>query len=546
VVSDINKSNMKKENLLFILLASLLIIVFNLESIFVENLYQDDSSIYIEALNNSLVETQSRLNRSIIGPYVTYLFAELLVQSAYLARFILVLLSIFTSYLLFKFYIDNLELDFEVSVFASIIPFILPKQVLIPTFIMGSYLIWKIFFFLIVFLMLLKYLSHYDISKTSNKLRVCFITIGLFFSLQIFANPLIPIPFLFVLVYKYRRNIETQLIIATSILFIGFKLLKISKADSGVQEVTFFSLEEIIGRVQSSINYVNPITINHENQSTFFLVVFISLLLVSVISLIRNILVKKNIWQISNQHLGILFAIIWMACSLIPYLFSPYFASRYLFSFGFGYNLFIISILWLGFNRIEFLQNTQLKIITICALLLFSGINRNKEVDKFYKYRELLSQSLKSHLDSKYIPPNSQIVLLGKGEYINANGYWKWSSGYLKHLLNRPDITGLAGFKEKKFYDPIGINKRNYSHKMTGLELDKPLFVFYLNTDFVKDINYMLRYNYLNDKKDDEWVLYRIDEDNKTVTEFKKGYGKDELSKFINEKKIRDVDIFGY
>jgi hypothetical protein len=221
------------------------------------------------------------------------------------------------------------------------------------------------------------------------------------------------------------------------------------------------------------------------------------------------------------------FLITWsISTSIIFILFSKKFTSRYFHIPAFAINALLVISIFSIFAWF-FPRRKSIYTLALLVLILWSGYARYTNLKNIYTYYNKMNEPIANRINQIKYPEDSQIVIVGfkKRNKSKAMGNWGSSSGYLALITRRKDVTGIVG-KEHSYYDPfIPLRGSGYRNIMTGLSLNKPLFLFKILPQKKKIIQmeYFLRWR--DRTKNARWVLYRTDKKSGKIIRIKSGRG---------------------
>ncbi len=532
---------------IFLLIIFILVFYFNLNGVFLNTLYQDDNSNYLEGLTNNYDIIKERLKRDLFRPYVQYVFSELLAYSPTIARVVILFLMTLLSNVLLLIYYNLFRLPISISLFASILPFLIPQQTLYPSFVIGAYPIWILLLLLVTFYYLVKYIKK-DNNNEYRSVIFIFITFLFYVFFNTSTNPLFFIPLAITLFLLFKPN---RFIIIATLIIVGTgtsKLFKILYSTNSIEEINVFESSILLKRVSKFLYYSNPFNISN---LSFNLSLALILILFPIVLLIKN---KKNILHHSPINIPsiipLVFGLSWCLVSIAPFLFSPYFSTRYAFPFTIGYSLLFSWVLYYILKNIELKFKYPTEIFTLVVfstIILIAGITKVKEVNKLYRFREgIISQfTEKIKSDGINFPANSQIIIIGHGEYMYTNSFWKWSTGQIQYFTKRKDLTGLIG-KEKLYYNPFDKSKRGYSFRMNGLNSRQPIFIFNISSKECSQIFNVLTCEKISSSDKMKWAFYKLDSNGKTGIITSGSNSKEEIKTELIKLGYKEKAVYGF
>ncbi len=529
---------------------TLLLLVFNFPSLIPYQILLDDLGGYFEASSN--IFEISRFKRSITNSLINQLLIEVLEISPILCRLLIVIIFMIpTSLILFYLLFNIFGLSRFIAIASSTIPAILPLQTTIPTFIIGSYNIWGMFFFFLSIITVLKYL------RTDNNISYLSILFGLlfFFSIDITLNIFITIPILYLILCSKvgsKHKLKLYIIIVIGILFKVAKILIFPWKTTKINEI---SVEVVLNRFIDTIKFSNP-TFLQMNSIVYIWLILITLSILIYFYHLSKPVSNKNVSNNSklfNQSIGInvkgttFFLLIFISTLIIPLFFSPNFSSRYTYPVAFGLYPFLGFIIDPG---LKLIQRKSKKIHILFILLpVFIGVMRFISVSQNYELNNSLNKTIKCVKDNlNDINTNTQVIITGIAAHTAGTGsYWRWSSGFLRYVTGNKLIVGLVG-KERTFYSPFGIDKRSYNQTdlMSGLDKNLPTMIYkiQINNECVP-LKYILDYKKI-EYDVEEFGLYQVGSQvlkPKLINNFS---SKNNFINFLIEQDIDFSSIYGF
>lgn len=526
----------------------IIIIVFNLESILgLKTLIQDDLHHYYKYSENPGLDFYTS-KYDLTAPFIKWVSFNLMIWSPNLTRFLYTLLFMVpTSILLFYLYYKKLRLPEIVSFAAAVIPNILPYQVLIPSYINGSFIVFGMLFYVVSSLIGIKYLETYTGNATNTKTLIIY-SIIYFLTTQL--NPrmvfmLPPLVFLFLIINGPQRR-KITLISLTLVLSIYryYQTLSFPKQPTKIMDL---GMEEILRRFEIYFKEMIPFSLGSSSidiiiSIIFWIVIFIGLLI---------FIFKKDLYKnygIDSTKKGsfyiIVFLILYLFFNVYPYIaMTFYFTKRYFYVSGFAYSaLLVIAI----FSISSFFPKNHLKKISyllFSLLIIIIGISRYKETSQYNNLQNKLFYALKPHLINKEFPKNSQLYIISDVGIGTLHGQWLRSSAFLKIILDREDIVGFIGTNNLHYNFEnafIKIDREYYKRKsMHGLSLARPTFLYYFSdsSNELKQYKYGLYMSALPfqeqaTKNDIYWKVFEYDAQTGLKEVVERGIGLDSYLEF--------------
>lgn len=523
--------------------------LFNLIAVFGSKvLLHDEPGLYRLVVNDQFPAWMFQFN--LISPYTEWAAWHVLFYSPPLARGLYVLFLVIPIACCF-YYVFRSRFGFtrETAFAAAVLPTILPMQWQIPAGINMSYVMWGLLFSVISLIFGFHYLEK---STPKNWIRAASAILCYLIASQLMEQALFILPPLVLAFWGYRKFSKKHLF-----LILAFTLVGISKflmmAIHPRKAMQIMSLDVMLDRIGIFFQWALPIPgIPPLYASIFFLgIVFVGFYLYlkfpgepsesySIFShfssRVHHVMVYGYFlcWAVSN-----IFPIILLSIPYQPrYSYISMFGSHALFAFS------IYTIL-----KRFFPDKRRLGIVVFTGIILISGVSRTIHLNNIYAVGNSISAIISGDLNKIQLPLHSQIVI------VNAKGFyggWPRSSGYLQYTLKRNDLTGLIGRANQNGYynfdnhfDP-SLRKWARRYQMTGLVLEKPLFLFYFDEINGKLIQLEYALQWRGEKKDAPWTILKVDKTTGKILPLASGVGMEEylstLEK-LNVSGIRQSDI---
>lgn len=522
-----NRNELWKTTFPFVII-SIIIFIFNIISIWnFDGLFQDDQEYYFRLFNKNVSDLTFQRN-IIHAIYTLEIIKIATLTSIFSARFlIIVLLSIPCAFLVYYFTHYHYQLRISTSIAVAVIPFILPNEVLVPTYMVGSYMLPAIIFTFITIYFILKF------SKQSKFSITDYILAATFYFLAIESSELMALmlPVFLFLIFIFRKLSVKQFVLGSTFTFMAVvkAILVIIKPHGPVNNVrNEIPVSEIKRRIIHFLDFMNPF---HGLTNIGILnIILISIIIVGVIIVIVNHKRLKNILNLNsskeqpvNKYFYVvyyyLFPLVWLVFSSLPFLFfSQSFGSRYFSTAAIALNfLLIISISVI----VGLFTNRKMPLVIILVLILaVSGFNRQQNFRKYYQTLKNQFSELKQTLNNYVLPQNTQIVVTSSNRSLAIGyGITRRSNGALQYILKRRDVTGQIMI-EKNFYDPFQIFNKPWEFRSMDIDTLKNTYLFRcFHADSSKNmrLNYALRWE--DDKsKESHWSIFHFDEQGNATT----------------------------
>jgi hypothetical protein len=479
--------------------------------------------------------------------------------SIYFARLaIIVLFSIPGAFVIYFLAHNQYRLQKHASVAVAVLPFILPNEAQVPTYIIGSYMLPGIIAGLVCAWFILEYSKQPKLSVTYLILALVFYFLATE-STELFAS-MLPV-FLF-LIFAFRKLTWKQILLGAllSVIAVTKSLRIINNPHGKINSVeNDLPLKEIIFRIGHFPDYINPFygigNILILNIIIVLLILFAAGLVIKDQSRLTKILEPASEAELPrNKYFNFtyffLFPLVWVAFSASPFLFfSEASTSRYFTVASVASGFLIITSLHVIAGRYT---NSKIPLVIISILVILSaGINRQFSVKNYFHDPQEQINSIRNTLASCNLPVNAQVVIAtpaAKGLMIGY-GVTTNSIGSLQFILNRRDVEGQI-MKEKQFYDPFSLYKKPHRLRNADIDTLKSTFFFRCYQDDAgknRRFYYALRWN--DEKsKDSPWTIYKFD-DNGKKSNLVSGKGYDNYVKITDSLSLqgikRDEIMFG-
>lgn len=202
-------------------------------------------------------------------------------------------------------------------------------------------------------------------------------------------------------------------------------------------------------------------------------------------------------------------------------------------------NLLLAVSIYAIAGKYKFFYRNDAVVLILVGIVFYSGFSRLSVMGNMLAPYNAFHESFVTTLRKYDLPPSSQLVVFGVD--LSINGWWEYSSGYMKYATKRKDVTGLIG-PELKNYDPFDPVRRGFKKpdKMNGLSLDKPLFIFNVEeyrSFALRQKEFALQY------VNGAWTVYRFDKNRGSVREVGRGKGLENLPAFLTGRGIAVRDV---
>jgi hypothetical protein len=521
-----------KEALIYIGI-TLIVVFFNLIGIFgCDVLLHDDPGWYMDVLEGRF--PKGLIRYSTLIAYKEWMAWNIMTYSPQLARGLYVLLLLapisccFYYLLHYKFGFSRLS-----ALTASILPNILPYQWQIPAGINMSYTLWGLLFAVFSLIMGFHYLEK---TTPRNWMRLLGAVLLYYIATQMTEQGVFLLPPLVVAFFGCTRWSKKHAWLI-SLFFITAAVKFIHIVTSPRRPIYIASIDEMLKRFGIYIKLSLPFP---DIEPVFAVIFCLTIIGIGYILYIK----RPGLYSQARIHNWYLypFFICWYVSAIFIFLIVPIgYTPRYTHTASFGLNALLIFSLYVIFKK-GFLKKYKFHIFVFIGIIIYSGTFRYLHLKKVYAPLNNTQKIIIRELNKRALPLNSQVVIVGVKE---VWGGWKRASGYLKYALKRNDITGLIGsINSSEFYnfdnhfDPR-IRKFKKRFEMTGLSIDKPVFLFLLleKQQQLEQFEYALQWK--GRTKNAPWTILKVDKKMGKILPFRSGIGMKEylltLEKLIKQ-----------
>lgn len=579
----ISSKNNKHSYLLDLSIIFIILSIFNYYLVFAYDfLFQDDLTFYSHAVEYSFPFWPEG-KRPVLTLFKSFIFHipiyELMQISPKISRAVILFLEMIPlSFLFYLLLFKVFEWNRFISICIAVLPNILPNEVIIPFFINGSYVVIGALF--MTFGIIIFYIALTVANLKNKKILIVLSIFMVYFSSVSMEQSVFYIPALlsFSLFickkFHYKRFALIFSVTGTWMTILISKLVYVKLNPRATHSNQFLPTDEIINRSIKSFDVNTPFPLlikkilsylNIEMTNQPIIILFLIIILLSGILLFIQFFRKKA--GLESDFLIWLFFLTFSLAHLFPFLtMSPFNGSRYYYISSFPvislilFSTFILYKLTLfrpQRKKLSKLVSTG-AIFVLFLVVFLSGIFRVKKVKAVWTPKEKVFQNIKEQLAGYNFPVSSQIVLLGSLP-VNTGGYFIWSSGYLKYITKRNDITGVMP-KIFNFYNAFNINHRGYCWTMSGLDINKPVFIFKYSNRKWKHLKYGLQWMQSNVNKsnlphcknkrekirfdmESKWILYKFNLLIGNTTVLKEGIGMESYLDYLKKENISFNEI---
>jgi hypothetical protein len=510
------------------------IFVFNILAIWdVDGLFQDDQEYFYRLFGKHIGDL--KFSRNIIHAiYILDIIKIATTTSIYTARlFIILFLSLPTSFLLYYLVNNRYRLEKPTAAAVAILPFILPNELLIPTYIVGSYMLLAILFSFLAVFFILRFSEKDAFSRTDFFLASLFYFMATESS-EIVAT-MLPV-FLFpIFFYKKFWSKQFRLGIMLTLIAVVKTILVIKKPYGPVNSVkNDLPFSEIKYRILHFLDYINPF--NGLYDIGILNIIIIGIILAGAVIALSDHTRLKRILSPGNPEdqpkskysyfaFYYLLPLGWLAFSLFPFLFfAQYMVSR---------NLVIpavalIFLLVISMRVIHGLFTERKWPFAVILVLVIAAAGYNRQVNFSRYFEELKDQygELGQTLMKYEFPENSQVVVAtSNGNLTMGHGVTRRAVGVYQYILGRRDLSGQI-MLEKSYYDSFQMFNNPWGKRNADIDTTKITYLFRcFNTDTAMNMrmHYALRWED-SESKESPWTIFHFDEQGKAA-KFMSGIG---------------------
>lgn len=463
-------------------------------------MYLDDMGRYTHALNDT--HNQAVMERTFLtGQYMFYA-GELLERGVVHVRLLTSSMMIIAS-MVFYFLLRNfLKVPPHSALVAALLPNIISGIDMLPSFLSGSYTI-----------------PGQIVAVTSAILTICFITqlrfgyaalalasVLYYCSFEFMDQALfLLLPFILLFFYASGFRFTKRLLIALGLFFAiatyDLTIYILSDKPSFVAPANI-ELLDMFSRFVKSLRYSFPIPKEFGASSIIMLTTFSVFSIIGLWVWIKDLLTKATLRERVNFSFPLAFGLsIFVSVGFTFWTITPYFSNRYFHLPAFGAALIVAFLMFQSLKLLPKKIRSIFAIILASTFIVSTGHSKYTWLEKKHQAENYYHTLIEEALEPFNFPEAAQLVITGNTS-IGTGGYHHYSSGYLKFLTRRADITGIFSRPEMQFYDPFRPEERGYVTYMTGVDLDQPVFLFRMDTK-TKKIDQM---QYALQWKDASWT----------------------------------------
>ncbi|HLP44393.1 MAG TPA: hypothetical protein VK469_00495 [Candidatus Kapabacteria bacterium] len=528
-------------------LIGVLVALFNLIAVFGPKfLLHDDPGLYRLIINGEFHGFASWMSRyDLICPFLEWIVCDIMAYSPPLARglhvmFLMIPLSCCFYYLYhFKFGFPR-----KTAITAAVLPTILPMQWQIPAGINMSYLLWGLLFSIFSLIIGFHYLEK---NTPKNWFRLASAILCYLIATQIMELALFFLPPLVLAFWGYGKITKKHFFLILAVTLVG-----ISKFVHMVmlprKESQMMPIDIILKRIGLYFQWALPVP---DILPAIAVIIFLGIISIGFILYFNHPIYELKPYCVFSRFPSKIknsllygFFIIWAISNIFPIiLLSIPFPPRYSYISMFGAQAIFVFSIYVILKKI-FPGKRKIYTLFFIGIILLSGVFRIIFLKNTFAPENQIKSIIMKDLNRIPLPLNSQVVIVNlKGFY----GGWPRSSGYFQFTLKRNDIIGLAGpvnsseyYNFDNHFDPM-VRGWYPRHQMTGLSLERPLFLFYFDEENRKldQLEYVLQWR--GAKRDAPWTIFKVDKIMGEIFPLAVGIGMEEYVSVLQKLKERGI-----
>ena len=530
---------------------SLTVILFNLIAVWgVDILLHDDPVWYGNVIAGKF--PQILVKSSPLLAYKEWIAWQIMAYSPQLARLLYILFLMVPLSCGF-YYLLRRQLGFSrwEALAAAILPNILPHQSQIPAGINMSYPLLGMVF---IFLALITGLHYLETKKPRKWPLLLTAAVSYYLACHFMEQSLFLYPALVLIFFAYRkRNRKPYWIFSLFTVIAADKLIRMMISPRKVP--VSVPLEEILERTGLYFKWTLPFPGIHPLFPVIFTLAVIAAGFILHLKYAANTGERisridgpftKTVSPVEEPGRGVkkqivnlyAFFIVWVTASMVVFLGKvPFFIPRYTYIAAYGQVallVYSISVLL----RAVLPGKYKTHAIVLMGVIVFSGIYRYINLSAIYAPGNTSHAIIVKELNKIELPPKSQVVVVGAE---GIPGCWLRTCGYLRFALKRKDIDGIVGpintlgyYNFDRHFDPKD-RKMLIRHLMTGLSLDRPVFLFLLEEKSrrLRQLEYTLEWK--GETWNSPWTIIHVDKKTGKPSPWVSGVGKEQYETALKE-----------
>jgi hypothetical protein len=511
------------------------VVFFNLIAVFgLDALLHDDPACYKAVLSGEFPQWMLKYNP--VLPYTEWIAWNIMTYSPKLARGLYLLLLMVPVSCWF-YYLSHYQfgLSRATAITAAVIPNILPMHWQIPAGINMSYVLWGFLFSLGALILGLHYLEK---APPNDWPRLAGAVLCYLVSTQIMEQALFLYPPLLLAFWAHPGYAKKK-----SLLMLGFSIIAAARLFQVLLYPRLAAKAIPAGEIMKRIGFYFQWTLPFGDIGIVIpAFVFLGIVLGGFV------ISRRQTGSGTKRSVNLIYGIFlcWGISTIFVFLvMNQAFSPRYTYMSAFGLEAIFLYSIHAILRRI-LTPGFKLHIAVFAALILFAGISRYFNLKEIYAQKNTTFSVIQHDLNKTRFPRDSQIVIVGVD---GIPGCWERASGYLQYAAKREDVTGLIGPVNSNEYfnfdDHFNLALRNGDwgsrYNMTGLELGKPLFLFYYDDREKKlgQMEYALQWN--GAAMGSPWTILQADKISGKISPLVTGTGMPEYQETIERLRKKGI-----
>lgn len=554
LVSRVRENRGNRGNTYYYVVIAIFVFIFNAIAIWGPKfLIEDDGLTYYFALGHMFPYALINHGSALAAFTEWGAWNMMAAFSPQLVRLIYILIYMIpVSWLFFKLLQRYLGSPAEPAIAAAILPTALPSQWAIPAFLNGSYVVPNLLLFLATLITGFVYLE----AQPGHRNRWLFASLLLYLgATQLGDNAIFLYPAMILLIIFYRRiNRQTVILVAGYSFFFLVKTLWIFFFPRPAAEIFTLNQAKIINRMR--FYFLSMLPIPHgglEQYSLLMAFIVMAIILTGFLILyLQNSQKFLESGKENNVHVygppnfktPVLiiygFFLLWTTASIAAFIFvSRWQSGRYAFIAAYGFNAILLISLYAILKQLS-RKRKKIILILFFGLVVFSGTARFFELKKIYGLFNSQQSMIQKNLQGIQEVKNAQVMIYVPNGWNNFWPLYQLSSGHLKYILNKKDVTGLFTYNDT--YYTLGSPKQHsssISKGMDALDWKRPLFFYACSYGTWKQFEYVVKWNFVRTKL--HWKIYKMEKSMGTKTFLAKGKGLDAYKEVVTDLRKRNL-----
>lgn len=467
--------------------------------------------------------------------------------SPQLVRLIYVLIYMIpVSWLFFRLVRRYLGFPVGLAIAAAVLPAALPSQWAIPAFLNGSYVVPNLLLFLAALITGFRYLE----AQPGHKNRWLISSLLLYLAAtQLGDNAVFLFPAMILAIIFYRHfNRQTAFLVAGYSVAFLVKIFWIYFSPRPAAEIFILGQARIINRMR--FYFLSMLPLPHNNMDKYSLPVAFIVFAIIIAGFLFLYLQKPpggfnssgyGHFSFKSRVLFVYgFFFLWATASIAAFiLFSRWHGERYSFIAAYGFNTMVLISLYAILKQL-LKERRKIILILLFGLVVFSGAARFFELEKIYRKFNSQQSIMRKNLRDIQGIENAQVMIYVPEGWNNFWAHYELSSGHLKFIMNKRDVSGLFTYNES--YYTLCSPNRNLSSESKGmraLDWKRPLFFYACSYGMWKQFEYIVKWQFVGEEL--RWRIYKMGKYTGTKTFLAKGIGLDEYQETV--KGLRDRNL---